>query len=185
MRIKLLAKRYARALFELADELKVLEQIEKDMALVNHTMENERLLRKVMANPVLDAHKKIKVLDRLFEQRVQKLTISFLRLITRKGRGEYIIPICQAFDEIYKDYKNIMPVILTTAYKPEEKIKKEILDKLAAVTEKHLEVSEKKDEDLIGGFKLDFEDYQYDNSIRMQLKRLGQAFGENLYISKL
>jgi F-type H+-transporting ATPase subunit delta len=53
------------------------------------------------------------------------------------------------------------------------------------VTEKKLEVTEKVDEDLIGGFKLEFEDYQYDDSIKVQLKRLGSEFSDNLYVSKI
>jgi F-type H+-transporting ATPase subunit delta len=97
----------------------------------------------------------------------------------------YIGPICKAFIEIYKDYKNIMAVTITTAYVPDKKIKDEILSKLAQVTKKELEVSEVIDEDIIGGFKLDFEDYQYDNSIKVHLKRLSKTFTENLYKSKI
>lgn len=184
MRIKLLAKRYAMALFELAVEYNILEQVEKDMKLVGNTLQKEKLLKKIMANPVLDAYKKINILNKLFEKRVNKLTLKFLQLITRKGREEYIVFICQAFDEIYKDYKNIMPVTLTTAYKADKKIKDEILDKFASVIRKKLEVTEVVDESLVGGFRLDFEDYQYDNSIKMQLKRLRKVFSENLYIGK-
>ena len=103
------------ALFELAVEYNILEQVEKDMKLVGNTLQKEKLLKKIMANPVLDAYKKINILNKLFEKRVNKLTLKFLQLITRKGREEYIVFICQAFDEIYKDYKNIMPVTLTTA----------------------------------------------------------------------
>ncbi len=184
MRVSLLAKRYAQALFDLAVEYNILEKVAKDMELVGTTLEKERVLRRVMANPVLDAYKKIRILDKLFEKRIEKLTLKFLQLITRKGREEYIIFICKAFVEIYKDSKNIMPVIITTAYPAEKKIKDQILEKLADVTKKELEVKEMVDESLIGGFKLDFEDYQYDNSIKMQLKRLHKIFSENPYIIK-
>jgi len=184
MRVTLLAKRYAQALFDLAVEYKILEEVAKDMELVGTTLKKERVLKRVMANPVLDAYKKIRILDKLFGKRVNKLTLRFLQLITKKGREEYIIFICEAFDEIYKDYKNIMPVVLTTAYQAEKKIKDRILKKLAGVTKKELQVKEVVDESLIGGFKLDFEDYQYDNSIKMQLKRLHKIFEENPYIIK-
>ena len=78
-----------------------------------------------------------------------------------------------------------MPVQLTTAVKVDEKVKQEILDKLAGVMGKNLEVTEKVDQELIGGFTLNFEDYQYNNSVKKQLQRLAKVFSDNLYISKI
>jgi len=78
-----------------------------------------------------------------------------------------------------------MPVQLTTAMKVDEKVKQEILDKLARVMGKNLEVTEKVDQELIGGFTLNFEDYQYNNSVKKQLQRLAKVFSDNLYISKI
>ncbi len=185
MRIKILANRYAQAVFDLALEMKVLEAVEKDMRLIGKVLEENRPLRKVLANPVIDWYKKDKVLIALFRGKVNVLTEKFFRLITRKGREEYLQFICVAFDEIYKEYKNIMPITLTTAYKAEKKEKDAILEKVADVTKKILEADEKVDESLIGGFKLEFEDYQYDDSIKVQLKRLGNEFSDNLYVSKI
>ncbi len=157
----------------------------RDIILIDTVLKENRNLRKVLANPVLDDHKKIRVLNVLFGGKVEKLTQRFLELITTKNREMYIGPICESFIEIYKDYKNIMDVTLTTAYVPEKKIKDEILSKLADVTHKKLEVSEVIDEDIIGGFKLDFEDYQYNNSVKKQLQRLAKVFSDNLYVSKI
>lgn len=185
MRIKLLSKRYAQALFGLALENNILDKVEKDMQLVRSVIQQNREFKLLLDNVVIDGHKKIKILNRIFEDKVQTLTIRFLRLITRKGREEYIRPICEAFAEIYKDHNNIMPVTLTTAYEADKKTKDAILAKLRKITDKTLEVTEKIDEDLIGGFRLDFEDYQYDESVKVQLKRLAKEFSENLYISKL
>ena len=185
MRVTLLAKRYAQALFDLAVENNILEEVAQDMILVKSVLDESRVLRKVMSNPVIDYSKKIKVLDRIFDKKIQKLTHKFLQLITRKGREVYITFIATAFDVIYKDYKNILPVKLTTAIAVDEKLKKEILDKLARVTDKNLEITEIVDQELIGGFKLNFEDYQYNNSVKKQLQRLAKVFSENLYISKI
>jgi len=185
MRIQLLSKRYAQALFDLALEHKILDKVEKDIVLINSVLQENRELRLILANAVLDGYKKIKVLNRIFEGNLETLTIKFLQLITRKGREEYIEHICKSFTEIFKDYKNIMSVTLTTAYVADKKTINAILTKLKIVTEKELDVTEKIDENLIGGFKLDFEDYQYDDSVKVQLKRLGKEFSDNLYISKL
>ena len=185
MRVKLLSKRYAQALFDLAVEMKQLEEVQKDMILIGKVLQESRELRIVMANAVLDGYKKKRVLDKIFEGKIQKLTLRFLELITLKNREAYLDSVCISFEVIYKKYKNIMPVTLTTAYKADKKVIDAILTKLKTVTEKHLDVTEKIDEELIGGFRLDFEDFQYDDSIKVQLKRMAKEFSDNLYVSKI
>jgi F-type H+-transporting ATPase subunit delta len=185
MRVKLLSKRYAQALFDLSIEMKILGEVEKDMKLILSVLRENRELRVVLANAVLDGYKKARVLNKIFDGKVQKLTLKFLDLIVRKNRVAYLDPVCISFETIYKEYKNIMPVTLTTAYKAERKTIDAILAKLESVTDKHLEVTEEIEEDLIGGFKLEFEDFQYDDSIKVQLKRMANRFSDNLYVSKI
>lgn len=185
MKYQLLSKRYAQALFGLAVEMKILDKVEKDMRLIRDVMKENRELRIIMAHAVLDGYKKVRILDKIFDGKIENLTKKFLHLITKKGREVHLLVICEAFEDIFRDYMQIMEVTLTTAYHAEKKVTDAILAKLAKVTEKKLEVTEMVDESLIGGFRLEFEDYQYDDSVQVQLKRLGKEFSENLYISKL
>lgn len=185
MRVQLLSKRYAQALFDLSLEQKYLEKTQQDMVLISTVLSENRELRKVLANPVLDNYHKVRVLDKIFTGKIQKLTLRFLELITNKNREAYLYPICEAFEVIYKEHKNIMPITITTAYKAEKKVVDAILEKLHTVTDKTLEVTLAEDEELIGGFRLDFEDYQYDDSIKVQLKRMAKEFSDNLYVSKI
>jgi len=185
MRIQLLSNRYAQALFDLSIENGILEKVQKDIVLIDKVLSENRELRVILNNAVLDGYKKIGILNKIFEGKIETLTLKFLQLITRKGREEYIVYICKAFISIYKKYKNIMPVTLTTASKLDDKVVKGILKKLNKFRDKEFELTEKIDKSLIGGFKLDFEDYQYDDTIRVQLKRLAKEFSDNLYVSKL
>jgi len=184
MRVRLLAKRYAVALFELALETKIQDKVQSDMLIVGDVLKENHLLVRVMQNPVIHASKKIKILDLLFKEKINPLTLKFLQLVTVKNRESYLIDICQSYSEVYKDYNNIMPVLLTTAYSAETDVKNRILNKLANIAHKKLEVTEQVDEKLIGGFTLQFMDYSYDASIKMQLKQLRKEFSENLYVKK-
>lgn len=184
MRVKLLAKRYAVAVFDLALELKLESKVEKDMHLVGEVLEENRILRKILANPVIEGSKKAKILTEIFEGKIEKLSLRFMVLITKKGREVYLDEICEAYIDVYKEHFNIMPILLTTAYKADEATKNEILDKLARIAGKTLEVSEKVNKELIGGFTLDFMDFNYDASIKTQLKELRKEFSKNLYIKK-
>ncbi len=183
MRVNLLAKRYAQAVFELAVETNNVDRIAQDMRLVYEVLDENRELRKIIDNPVIDASKKINILGKVFsgQGKISDLSIRFLRLITRKGREMYLMGICQAFDDIYLDYKNIVKAELVTAYTPDKEIRESVLAKLKTISDKDIMLNEAIDEEIIGGFIIRVEDYQLDASVIAQLKRLGKNFASNLY----
>lgn len=184
MRVTLLAKRYAQALFDLSLENKVLEKVAQDMVLVNTVVNESRELKLMLNNPVLDTLKKNNVLRKIFDGKIEDISLKFILLIARKGRERYIPYISKAFNDIYKDYKNIVDVVLTTTYKTDKEIKDRVLKLMTDITSKSIELEEVLDDDLIGGFVINLEDYQYDASVKTQLKRLRKEFSENLYIQK-
>ena len=185
MRIKLLSKRYAQALFDLAIEFNILEKVNSDVKLISSVFNENRELRVIIANPVIDTHKKINILNMLFETNIQELSMKFLRLITNKGREKYILHICDAFNEIYLDYKNILSVEFTTAQKANKKVLDDISGKLKEVTKMNIDLMEKVNEDIIGGFVVNFQDYQYDASIINQLSKLKKSYSENLFETQI
>ncbi|PLX05662.1 MAG: ATP synthase F1 subunit delta [Marinilabiliales bacterium] len=184
MRVTLLAKRYAQALFELALEKKILEEVSKDMILVEEVINSSKELRLLLNNPVIDAHKKTAVMEKIFKGNIEELSLKFILLIARKGREKYIPYISKAFNGIYKDYKNIVDVTFTTAYKSDKSVKDGVLKVLEKVTEKNVELQELIDEDIIGGYIFNLEDYQYDASVKTELKRMKKEFSKNLFIKK-
>jgi F-type H+-transporting ATPase subunit delta len=184
MRIKLLSRRYAQAVFDLAEDLKAVERVHKDLKLVQQVFNENRQLRAVINNPVLDTYKKVKVLKEILKNDLHELTLRFLLLITRKGRERYILPICESYDEIFNAYKNILSVKLTTAVEADAQLRKEVIAKMGLATKMNIELEEKTEEDLVGGFVLHFKDYQYDASIITQLNKLRSAFSHEHYIKK-
>ncbi|NOY50789.1 MAG: ATP synthase F1 subunit delta [Chlorobi bacterium] len=184
MRVTLLAKRYAQALFDLALETNVLEKVANDMMLVEEVVDSSKDLRLLLNNPVIDPYKKLNVLKKIFQGKIEDLSLKFLLLITRKGREKYIRYISKAFNKIYKEHKNIVDVTLTTAYKTDKAVKDSILKMLTTITDKNIDLEEVVDDGLIGGYLINLEDYQYDASVKTQLKRLRKQFSDNLYIKK-
>jgi F-type H+-transporting ATPase subunit delta len=180
MRVNLLAKRYAQALFSLALEMKQEEKVAADMRLVGKTLDENRELRRIMSNPVLHDDKKVTILKKLFEKKTTPVTIRFFSLLIRKRRETYLDSICHAFEDIYLDYKNVVKAELVTATGSDEKIRKQVIEKLKAVTNKKIELSEITDEEIIGGFIARLEDYQYDASVATQLRKLRKNYAEKL-----
>lgn len=184
MRINLLSRRYAQAVFELATEYKQVDRVNTDLLLVAKVFTENRPLKALIKNPVIDAKKKVKILQLIFSKDVCELSMKFLSLITRKGREAYIPYICDAYHHAYQEHKNILNVNLTTAITADADLKKDVIRKMTEATKMNIELHEKVEEKLVGGFVLHFEDYQYDVSILSDLNKLRSAFSHEHYIKK-
>lgn len=79
------AQRYAKALLDLANELKIQEDIYQDMLLVQSVSE-VKSFKNMLVSPIISSVKKVEVINVLFEGKVQQLTMDFLSLIIRKKR---------------------------------------------------------------------------------------------------
>lgn len=113
------------------------------------------------------------IFEKVFDQ-FEELTMSFIRLLTNKGREGLLPEIAMTFDLQVKEHKGIVPVTLTTAQPLDEETKKLILGKIEPLIDGEPEVKEKIDEELIGGFVVRMGDTQIDASVESQLNNLKQ-----------
>ncbi len=176
------ARRYAKALFELAIEMKLVEQVYEDAQLVIDVCKNNKEFVVMLRSPVIKDVKKLAIIKDIFEKNLNKLTYKFFVVITRNNRESIIQEISEQVVELYQEYKNIVPVHLTTATKLEEVTRAKILKLLSQKSDATVELTEEVDEDLIGGFVLEFDDKQFDASIQRQIANLKKEFEVNLYI---
>jgi F-type H+-transporting ATPase subunit delta len=115
---------------------------------------------------------------------MNKLSISFFEIITRKGRESYLEVIAKEFTRQYKEMRGIQIAIITSAVGLDDKLRKEVYDIIKKSADSEIELVEKVDKNLIGGFVLRMGDKQYDASIASDLKRLTKEFSSNPYIKK-
>lgn len=176
-----IAIRYAKALFELALEQNSLEQTFNDMKLVRDVCLANRDFRLMLSSPIIKSDKKQSILKLLFEGKLGKLSVLYLNIITGKKREMFIEPIAEQFLHFYKEYKGILPVLLTTAAKADDEIRNKVIGLTKNFTKKEIELTEEIKNEIIGGFILKFGQYQYDDSIRKKIMKLKREFNINVY----
>ena len=96
--------------------------------------------------------------------------------------------ILDAFDELYRQLKGIEIVQLTTAVPASEEIRQQIVQQLGRMDRyqgKNIQLKEKVDGSLLGGFVLQMGDDLFDASIIRDLKDIRKQFVENLYIEQI
>jgi len=180
MDITIISKRYARALFSFALEKGQIEQVQKDMLLVDEVMKDNRELRYVMSCPIIPGGKKIRIIRSLLEKRISELTFRFIILVLKKDRALLIRFIASNYIDLYNDYHNIVTAVLVTASKINPETRDDLLQQLSAISDKTIKLEEEVNEDLIGGFVLRFKDAKYDASLRNKLDELGKKFDRDI-----
>ncbi|MGZ3883775.1 MAG: ATP synthase F1 subunit delta [Bacteroidia bacterium] len=181
----IVASRYAKSLIDLAVGTKQLEEVRKDMSLVNQVCRENREFVILLESPVVKTDKKMAVFKQVFEGKISATTLAFLNMIAVKRREGYIDDIAAAFDEQYKLYKNITTATITTAAPLDAATKAKILELVKQKATGEVELLEKVNKELIGGFVLTVGDTQVDTSIKRKLNELGKNFSHNPYVPQL
>jgi F-type H+-transporting ATPase subunit delta len=183
MSVTRIAARYAKSLLELATEQNKLEDVRKDMEMLQRAVQN-RDLYLLLKSPIIKADKKNAVLKALFGGKVDDLTLSYTELLVNKSREGYLAEIAAEFMTQYKILKKVTSVRITTAEALSPEVLSTIKAKLTSsgVTTANLDVETTIDKDLIGGFVLEFDNKRYDASVAHKLADLKDDFSKNLYV---
>lgn len=184
MNISKIGKRYAKALFEFALEQNNLEEVMKDMDLVNNTINQSLELQRVLRNPVMHNNTKKAAMKAVFEKHIGETVMKYLLIIIQKNRETFIHEIAHQFVEYYKKYKNIKTAYLKTADKVDDDIRKAVIETLEEQTQAEIELIEEIQEELIGGLVLNVGDMEMDLSVRRRITELARDFKVNIYQGK-
>jgi F-type H+-transporting ATPase subunit delta len=156
--------RYAKAFFSSAVEKKSLEAAKKDVDLLLQLLQTQPRLKELLSSPVVKTSEKRVILDKIFADRLNKLSIDFLH-----------------FQALYSKLTGIKRAQLVTAVALDESQ----MQKFNKLIQVHFggkaEVLTKVDEKLLGGFILRVDDHQLDSSVATQLKKMRR---ELVYVIK-
>ena len=181
-----LASRYAKALLDLAIEKDQLEQVYADMLVLQQICKGNRDFVNLLRSPVIKADTKKKIIEAVTKGKVSAMTAGFNSLLTGKGRESNLPEIITTFIRQYKEHKNIHIVKLTTVVPISEGLREEIISQVKKAGDFHtIELEEKVDESLIGGFILQIGDKLIDGSISFDLYTIARQFENNDFIYKI
>jgi len=178
----IVASRYAKSLLDLSVEKKQLEETRDDMKLVKQVCDDNHDFVVLLNSPVVKTDKKLEILNLIFSKSISKLSLSFLVLLAKKRRESFIPDIDVAYDEQYRTKKNITTATIKTASGLDEKTKKRVLEIVKQASgDGEIELIEKIDESIIGGYVLSISDRQLDQSVKSRLNDLRKNLLNNKY----
>lgn len=175
MKQKVIAERYAEALFELAQEKRQESKFLGVLKDVVKISEDHADYNRIMNHPAISRDNKKELLKQLFEAQVPKEMLSFLFLLVDKKREDHLSEIAAEFQRLLNAYNQTVIAEITSAIAPYKKTQSILEDELEAYLGRKVEVTYKTDPALLGGITIKIGDRMIDGSLRTQLNQMAQA----------
>jgi F-type H+-transporting ATPase subunit delta len=172
MNYSLITVRYAKALYQLAEEEAVQDAVKADIEVILASILESAEFVTFLESPLIKSSDKMRIMNEIFQNKVQDLTLKFIHLLFTQKREAHLAGICRNFIQQYKEKLGIREAVITTAQSLSSAQIKQIHSYIADTFQVKVELAEKVEPDIIGGFVLRIEDQQINASIKSQLKKI-------------
>jgi len=165
------AEVYARALFEVAKEQDVLDEVHEQLGQIADALDENRDLAVFFFSPYFSTDEKKDALGRAIEG-AEPALMNFLEALVERHRMPVIFRIRSRFDELWEEERRLLPVEVTSAVELDESTVSEIGEQIGSQTGRTVEVSSRVDPEILGGIVLRVGNFILDASIRNRLEQL-------------
>lgn len=176
-----LAKRYARALFQIAREENSVEEIYGELSGFSAILKENKDLMDFFVNPIFDQADKKAVLNELLTKiDVSTITANFLRLLIDKRRINILLEVEECYRADLDELLNRIRVKVRSAFPLSGDAKQRLLSRLSEMTGKNVEMAVEDDRSLLGGIIVAVGDTLYDGSVKTQLANIRELIREEM-----
>lgn len=168
------SKRYARAVFELAEQQQKTEAVCTDLLSIGGLLGQSEELARFIGNLVIPSERRAQTLHALFGGKVDELTLRFLMFLESKRRLGALPGIIAHVGRLYDDRLGVLNAEITSATPLDGEQFGAICRKLENKFNKKIKAVASVDPRLLGGFIVQVGGTIYDYSIETQLQSLGK-----------
>jgi F-type H+-transporting ATPase subunit delta len=168
-----IAEVYSRALFEVAKENDVLDEIHDQLDEFADALEDEdnRELRLFFYSPYFSSDEKKEGVDKVVSDADERL-VNFLKLLAERHRMPAVPRIRREFDSLWREENQILPVSVTSAVELDEGLVKNIGKRIEEQTGRRVDLSSNVDPEVLGGLVLRVGNMVMDASVRRRLEQI-------------
>ena len=170
------ARRYASALFDLAEEKGELDSVAKDIADVTAMTKASEDLVRLLESPAFAREDKSAALKAVAEKAgLGKYVTNFLATMAMNGRSDEVIGAAVHFDELYAKHRGVKRAVARTAEDMTSEQRKKLEAVLAKAVGSDVELETEVEPGLIGGIQLRVGSTLVDASVASKLERMNTA----------
>jgi F-type H+-transporting ATPase subunit delta len=169
------AKRYAKAFFEVAAEKGQLDTIEKELQGIQQVMVDNPVFLQLLHHPQIDKKVKKKEINTIFKGQISDITLDFINLLIDGDRGDILPSVTTQFVELANLERGIADALVTSVKPLTEAEIESIGTKFSEVVNKKIRIQNVVDPSIIGGIIVKIGDRLYDGSVIGKLNRFKQS----------
>ena len=172
------ARRYARALAEVAVQENRDARVQEDLGAFGTVLQASPELVETLVNPAIPFAPKRRIVEELADRlSLVGITVNFILVLLENGRireyGEYV----QAFTEVMDQRAGVVRGVVTSARSLDTEVRGRLEEVLSEISRARVRLSYEEDESLIGGLRVQVGSVIYDGSIRTQLEEVRRRIG--------
>jgi len=169
--ISTIARPYATAVFNFANESKGLSNWSDTLVLLSAVIQDEHIKSIIEDSKVLDSEREDLILN-VCKGKLDENGSNFVKLLVENKRLLILPEISQFFEELKADAEGLIEAEIIMAEKPNQKTVDDLLKSLEKKFNKKIEGKVVIDKNIIGGTKIVVGDSVIDASVRAQLDNL-------------
>lgn len=172
----LVARRYASALLDMADEAKSVEKIEKDMLALEAMLEGSEDLQRLIENPLMNrGAQQNGILAIATKAKFQKLTQNFLGVLAQNRRLNALPQVINAMKAEMRNRRGEVEAKVVSAFALTPAQTNALQKDLSKAMGTNVTLSVEVDKELLGGMTVTVGSQMIDDSVRSKLDRLKRA----------
>ena len=172
-----LSKEYASALFSLAREKEILDEIKSDIEEIKTLLDQNKDYLDILSSPALTLSNRHSLIDEAFGNK-NEYVVSFLKLLCDNGHIASLNECINEFFALVKELENRVVAKIHYAFMLTDEQKKKLVKKLMSITKKEIDPIYIEDKDLIGGIKIELDGRVLDGSLSSRLNNIKGVIGK-------
>lgn len=171
------ARRYAKALMDLARRDGVVAEIGVQLQQHDTLLSTDTNLQRILANPSVDMQVKTNILSTILDRtQPAPLMRNFIILLVEKDRIRQLEAIAMHYERMANEALRRVVAQVTSAVELDAQQRQAVSQKIATATQKNVVLETRIDPALLGGVVVRVNNVILDGSLRGQLARMQKAF---------
>jgi F-type H+-transporting ATPase subunit delta len=181
MKDKSIAKVWAQALLEMAQEKKKLGAVVDGVHLLRAILDALPQWVDFLASPKIPPDAKKALMDRALKRKADPILLDFCGLLVDRVRGMFLPDILEAFLEIHREAQGILEAHVRCAKPLTGTLETQIRKRLSKLLGKMVELEVTVDPGVIGGLSIQVGDTRFDGTLKRSLNEIaGRLHGARI-----
>lgn len=172
------AKRYAKALFEVASQDNVTLEVEQQLQAVVEAIQSNVDIERFLTTPNISDADKLNAFNRALQGKLSQSVMNTVELLVKRRRTDILPDLLDSYIKLKGESLGMADALVYSTYPLDDSEIEAVATEFGQVAHKTIRVNNLVDKSLLGGLKVVIGDTLYDGSISGKLARLEKSFND-------